>query len=46
MDIQTIIATSLLVVVLAYLGKKYVINPIQKSGKKKESCGSDCSCGH
>lgn len=45
-DIQSIVAVSMLVLVLVHFSNKYVVKPIRKKGEGKESCGPDCTCHH
>lgn len=45
LDFQTGVAFGILGVVLVYLAKRFVINPIQQSkAKNNHDCGPDCSC--
>jgi len=43
-DIQSIVAVSMLVLVLVHFSNKYVVKPMRKKEAEKEGCGPDCTC--
>lgn len=45
LDLQTIVAFGILLVVVAYLSNRFVIKPFRKSkAEQGYQCGPDCKC--